>query len=261
MKVSIKSTTSCDSLYVCCSLCKLTFTVVTVWLLKPGHLEEDYPITTLKMKDSESFLQTDQQYSSFNYATVENFKTVWTYLKSQEIYEYYIGPFAKNMRILFNWIIATDCILHLSKSLSSTDYMSFLVLHLQLLRKFVICWAFLWLSSRRQCSGPEWRLAVIMYRKLRQNHRYALISTVTNEASSLWLNLAKLWWVSCQIAADWQTYSAGNYRQTSNIVQSKFWKCPSNIAICLDIIINEQLIDVATVLVTCLSPQVDFKNI
>ena len=145
----------------------------------------------LKTKDSEGFLQTDQQCSSFNYATVENFKTVWTYLKSQEIYECYIGPFAKNMRIVFHWIITTDCILHLSKSLSSTDYMSFRVLHLQLLRKFVICWAFLWLSSRRQCSGPEWKLAVIMYRKLRQNHRYALISTVTNEASSLPLNLAK----------------------------------------------------------------------
>ena len=183
--------------------------------------------------------------------------------QSQEIYECYIGPFAKNMRIVFNWIITTDCILHLSKSLSSTDHMSFRVLHLQLLRKFVICWAFLWLSSRRQCSGPEWKLAVIMYRKLRQNHRYALISTVTNEASSLRLNLAKLsllsddkilWWVSCQIAADWQNYSAGNYRQTSNIVQSKIWKCPSNIALCLEIIIYQQLIDVVTVLVTCSSP-------
>ena len=77
MKVSIKSTTSCDSLYVCCSLCKLTFTVVTVQLLKQGLLEEDYPITMLfETKDSEGFLQTDQQYSSFNYATIENFKTV-----------------------------------------------------------------------------------------------------------------------------------------------------------------------------------------
>ena len=52
-----------------------------------------------------------------------------------------------------------------------------------------------------------------MYRKLRQNHRYAFTRTVTNKAISLRLNLAKLSplsddkvlrWVPCQIAADWQ---------------------------------------------------------
>ena len=54
---------------------------------------------------------------------------------------------------------------------------------------------------------------MIMYRKLRQKHRYALTRKVTNEASSLWLNLAKLSplsddevlrWVPCQIAANWE---------------------------------------------------------
>ena len=32
-----------------------------VWTLKPGHLKEDYPITTfLKIKGCQVFLQTDQ---------------------------------------------------------------------------------------------------------------------------------------------------------------------------------------------------------
>ena len=36
--------------------------IVTVQLLEPGHLEEDYPITTVleKKKDFQVFLQTNQ---------------------------------------------------------------------------------------------------------------------------------------------------------------------------------------------------------
>jgi len=60
-------------------------------------LEDDYPITT--------FFE-DKRFSSFlangpircNYATVENFKTVLTYLTSQETaLMNVIGPFAKKL--------------------------------------------------------------------------------------------------------------------------------------------------------------------
>ena len=61
---------------------------ITVRLVEPGHLEEDYPVTTFFLKTIDSqvffFLQTDQITSRFNYPTVESFKTVWTHLTSQE---------------------------------------------------------------------------------------------------------------------------------------------------------------------------------
>ena len=71
-------------------------------LLELGLLEDDYPITT--------FFE-DKRFSSFltngpircNYATVENFKTVLTYLTSQGTalkFMNVIGPFAKELENL-----------------------------------------------------------------------------------------------------------------------------------------------------------------
>ena len=76
--------------------------IFAVRLLEPGLLEEDCPITmymcTENKRFSSFFLQSDQQNSRFNYATVENFKTVWPYLISQQTTLKFMnlnGPFAK----------------------------------------------------------------------------------------------------------------------------------------------------------------------
>jgi len=50
---------------------------ITVRLLEPGHLEEDYQSPRfLKIKDSQIFLQTGPVKFQENFAAVENFKTV-----------------------------------------------------------------------------------------------------------------------------------------------------------------------------------------
>ena len=50
----------------------------TVWTLKPGHLEEDRPITTFSedKKILNFFCKRIYQTSRFNHANVENFKTI-----------------------------------------------------------------------------------------------------------------------------------------------------------------------------------------
>ena len=56
-------------------------------LMEKEYSKKDYPITTIfenKRFSSFFFLQTDQWNSRFNYATIENSKTVRTYLNSQE---------------------------------------------------------------------------------------------------------------------------------------------------------------------------------
>ena len=72
----------------------LIFKIVIVWLLKPGHLEEDY---FWKQKILEFFGKWTNKIQVFNYAIVENLKTVWanltsykTVFKSMNV----IGPFA-----------------------------------------------------------------------------------------------------------------------------------------------------------------------
>ena len=57
----------------------------------------------LKKEDSIVFLLMDQIHSRLNYATVENFKTVWSYLTFQETalkFMNVIGPFAKELENL-----------------------------------------------------------------------------------------------------------------------------------------------------------------
>ena len=82
----------------------------TMRLLEPGHLEEDCLITTISEKKILKFffffLQTNQWNSRFNYETVETFKTVWTYLTSQETalkFMNVFGPLAKKTRNRGNW--------------------------------------------------------------------------------------------------------------------------------------------------------------
>ena len=71
---------------------------VTVRLLKPGPLVEDYPITAFFESKILNFFFFANGLIKFNYAAVENFKTVWSYLTSQETalkFMNVICPFAK----------------------------------------------------------------------------------------------------------------------------------------------------------------------
>ena len=55
--------------------------------LKPGHLEEDCPMKTLSEKkrfSSSFFFKRNNKIQVFNYANVENFKTIRTCLTFQE---------------------------------------------------------------------------------------------------------------------------------------------------------------------------------
>ena len=77
---------------------------VTVRLLKPGPLVEDYPITAFfESKILNFFFFFANGLIKFNYAAVENFKTVWSYLTSQETaikFMNVICSFAKKLKIL-----------------------------------------------------------------------------------------------------------------------------------------------------------------
>ena len=72
----------------------------------------------LKKEDSIVFLldQMDQIHSRLNYATVENFKTVWSYLTFQETalkFMNVIGPFAKELE---NLLISENVVIGQSSS-------------------------------------------------------------------------------------------------------------------------------------------------
>ena len=70
----------------------------------------------LKKEDSIVFLLMDQIHSRLNYATVENFKTVWSYLTFQETalkFMNVIGPFAKELE---NLLISEDVVIGQSSS-------------------------------------------------------------------------------------------------------------------------------------------------
>ena len=75
---------------------------VTVWLLKQGPLVQDYPIRAFFENKILNFFFANGLIK-FNYAAVENFKTVWSYLTSQETaikFMNVICSFAKKLKIL-----------------------------------------------------------------------------------------------------------------------------------------------------------------
>ena len=70
----------------------------------------------VKKEDSMVFLLMDQVHSRLNYATVKNFKTVWSYLTFQETalkFMNVIGPFAKELE---NLLISEDVVIGQSSS-------------------------------------------------------------------------------------------------------------------------------------------------
>ena len=76
------------------------------------YFEEDIPSTTFFIV----LLLMDQINSRLNYATVENFKTVWSYLTFQETalrFLNVIGPFAKELE---NLLISEDVVIGQSSS-------------------------------------------------------------------------------------------------------------------------------------------------
>ena len=79
--------------------------------LKPGHLEDDCPMKTLSEKkrfSSSFFYKQNNKIQVFNYANVENFKTIWTYLTFQEttlkFYKCYSSVCKKNIENLLTTI-------------------------------------------------------------------------------------------------------------------------------------------------------------
>ena len=85
-------------------------TFIAVWLLKPGHLEEDclipwYPLDFLKQKIFFFFANGPIKFKIRLYnRCIENFQTVWTYLTSQETtlkFMILIGLFEKKTRESF----------------------------------------------------------------------------------------------------------------------------------------------------------------
>ena len=91
--------------------------IIRVQKVKPDTLKKIVQVQCfLKKEDSIVFLPMDQINSRLNYATVENFKTVWSYLIFQEMalkFINVIGLFAKE---LDNLLISENVVIGQSSS-------------------------------------------------------------------------------------------------------------------------------------------------